>query len=111
MKKLLFRIKYLKKNMAGGRSRVTADLIQLLDKNTVRESLLPFINICLADEDLPLSAKLFVVLWAIEKVAGAGSIITTSSWKLNIRPITLLESIFKLIEVIMHSRLQKASHE
>jgi hypothetical protein len=87
MKELMFRIKCLKKNKAGGRSQVTADLLQLLDENTVREWLMPLINICLADEDLPPSAKLFAV-WAIEKVPGAGSIIT-SSGKLNIRPITL----------------------
>ena len=106
LKELLFRIKCLKKNKAGGRSRVTADLIQLLDETTVSEWLLPLVNDCLADEDLPPTAKLFAV-WAIEKVPGAGSIIT-SSGKLNIRPITLLEPIFKLIEAIIHSRLQKA---
>ena len=106
MKELMFRIKRLKKNKAGGRSRVTADLLQLLDEDTVREWLMPLINRCLADEDLPPSAKLFAV-WAIEKVPGAGSIIT-SSGKLNIRPITLLEPTFKLIEAIIHSRLQKA---
>ena len=106
LKQLVHRIKHLSKKKAGGRSKVTSDLIQLLDEDTVREWLLPLINQCLSQEDLPPTAKKFAV-WAIEKLIGAGSIIT-SKGKLNIRPITLLEPVFKLIEAIILSRLQGA---
>ena len=100
------RIKHLRKGKAGGRSQVTADLLQQLDTETVKEWVLPFVNNCLEQDDIPPTGKLFAV-WAIEKIPGAGSIIT-STGKLNIRPITLLEPIFKLIESIIHTRLSRA---
>ena len=55
---------------------------------------------------IPDSAKLFSV-WSIEKEKGSGSIIT-STGKLNIRPISLFETYYKLIERIIQSRLQAA---
>jgi hypothetical protein len=86
------RIKHLRKGKAGGRSQVTADLFQQLDADTVRDWVLPQVNNCLAQDDIPPSGKLFAV-WAIEKVPGEGTIIT-SQGMLNIRTITLLEPIF-----------------
>jgi hypothetical protein len=64
------------------------------------------VNNCLAQDDITPSGKLFAV-WVIEKMPGAGTTIS-SQGKLNIRPITLLEPIFKLIESIMHTRLARA---
>jgi hypothetical protein len=101
------RIKHLRKGKAGGQSQVTADLLQQLDADTVRDWVLPLVNNCMAQDDIPPSGGKLFAVWAIEKVPGAGSIIT-STRKLNIRPITLLEPIFKLIENIIHTPLSKA---
>jgi hypothetical protein len=60
------RIKHLRKGKAGGRSQVTADLMQQLDMETVRGWVLPLVNNCLAQDDIPPTGKLFAV-WAIEK--------------------------------------------
>jgi hypothetical protein len=103
---LKHRIKCLRKKKAGGRSGVTADLLHLLDDETLSQCLLPLINACLALEDIPGSLKLFAI-WAIEKHIGAGAIIT-SAGKLNIRPIVLLEPSYKLIEAIIESRIYPA---
>jgi hypothetical protein len=103
---LKHRIKCMKKNKAGGRSGVTADLLQILDDPILINWILPLINAFMILEDMPPTAKLFAI-WAIEKYKGSGSIIT-SAGKLNIRPIVLLEPIYKLQEAIIHSRLSRA---
>ena len=99
-------MKHLIKGKSGGRSLATADLLQQLDEDTVTDWILPLVNNCLAHDDIPPTGKLFAV-WAIEKIHVAGSIITATG-KLNIRPITLLEPTFKLIESIIHNRLTRA---
>ena len=78
----------------------------MLDSTIVVQWLLPLLNACLTNEDMPGSAKLFAI-WAIEKYIGAGAIIT-STGKLNIRPIVLLEPAFKLLEAVIQSRLSRA---
>ena len=58
---LHYRIKCLKKNKAGGRSGITADILQMLDSDIIVQWLLPLLNACLINEDMPGSAKLFAI--------------------------------------------------
>ena len=99
-------IKCLRTKKTGGWSGVTADLLHLLDEETLSQYLLPLINDCLALEDIPHSLKLFAT-WAIEKHLGAGAIIT-SAGKINIRPIVQLKPSYKLTEAIVESRKSRA---
>ena len=96
----------MKKNKAVGRSGVIADLLQILEDPILMNWILPVINDFILLEVMPPTAEVFAI-WATEKYKGSGSIIT-SAGKLNIRPIVLLELIYKLQEEIIHSRLSLA---
>ena len=94
------------KNKASGPSGLHAESLHYLDDNTLDMWLLPAINHCITTGQIPPELKSFHV-WAIEKEPGVGSILSMTG-KLNIRPISLFETTYKLIERIIQHRLLKA---
>jgi hypothetical protein len=58
-------LRHLGRNKAGGPSGLTTEILVHLDTQTQEEWLLPFVNACLKDKDIPTRIKRFNV-WCIE---------------------------------------------
>ena len=96
-------IKRLRRTKAGGPSGLTTDMIYHLSPRTQETWILPILNHALQSRDLPVITKKFQV-WATEKQPGAGSILKLTG-KINVRPISLFEVLYKLLELILKRRL------
>ena len=91
------------KKKAAGPSGVTVEMLLHLPPDIQEEWLLPFLNKCLENRDIPPFLKKFYV-WPLEKKVGEGSIIHPTD-KMQLRPITLFEVVGKLTEHIINKRL------
>ena len=91
-------------NKSGGPSGLVVESFRWLNDATKTEWLLPWVNHCLETGTSPLSIKKFQV-WATEKSPGEGSMLSHSG-KVNVRPIALFETAYKVIENVIQKRLQ-----
>ena len=105
-------LRHLGRNKAGGPSGLTTEMLVHLDTRTQEEWLLPFLNACIREKDIPSRIKRFNV-WCIEKEQGVGPIMHPTS-KLQVRPISLFEVSLKLVEAVIatriHNTMTKHSH-
>ena len=96
-------IKRMKRKKAGGPSGLTTDMLYHLLPDTQDTWILPILNHALRTHNLPSLTKKFQV-WATEKQPGAGSILKLTG-KINVRPISLFEVLYKLLELLIKRRL------
>ena len=94
-----------KNNKTGGPSGLSYEMIKALSDDTLRQHFLPILNEILLTGNISPTLKGFNV-WALEKEINTGSILELEG-KLNIRPISLFESIIKILERILCYRLWK----
>ena len=97
---------HIKPKKAGGPSTIVVESLKYLHSDTLTNWLLPIVNECLETATIPPDMKKFHV-WAIEKKKGEGTIVQMEG-KLNIRPISLFEVTYKLLELVIKSRVHKA---
>ena len=98
-------LKKMGRNKAPGPSKLTVEMLRHLSPAVQQTWLLPFINQCLQNRDAAPFTKIFNV-WPTEKRPGMGSILRPG--KLQVRPISLLEVPYKLLESIIYRRLMRA---
>ena len=96
----------LGKNKSGGPSQLTAEMLVHASPTAQKEFLLPFVNECIRHQNTPVFTKNFNV-WLIEKTKGVGPILHPTN-KLDVRPISLFEVSFKLVETILATRINDA---
>jgi hypothetical protein len=68
--------------------------------------ILPFLNLCIKQKNTPMFTKMLNV-WCIEKTQGVGPILHPTN-KLDVRPISLFEVSFKLMETVLATRISNA---
>ena len=88
---------------APGPSGVTYDMLKALSPQDLETYILPILNTILRTHHTPTILKCFQV-WPTEKEPNSGSIITVAG-KINVRPISLYETLAKLLETIITYRL------
>ena len=96
----------LGKNKSGGPSQLTAEMLIYSSPAAQAKFLLPFVNMCILNRDTPMFTKKFNV-WCIEKTKGVGPILHPTN-KLDVRPISLFEVSFKLVETVLATRINEA---
>ena len=96
----------LGKNKTGGPSHLTAEMLIFASESAQLQYILPFVNQCIKNKNTPLFTKNFNV-WLIEKTKGVGPIMHPTN-KLDVRPISLFEVSFKLVETILATRINDA---
>ena len=90
-------------NKSPGPTGVTYEMLRYLADETIQEYLLPTINKVLTEGCTDNILKTFHV-WCTEKSQGVGSILNIEG-KPNVRPISLYETLTKIIETIITQRL------
>ena len=103
---LKFALKRMGKNKSGGPSGLTAEMLLHAPPAVQEQYLLPFVNECIKNRNTPDWSKKFNV-WCIEKTQGVGTIMHPTN-KLDVRPISLFEVSFKLVETILATRINDA---
>ena len=68
--------------------------------------IIPFLNLCIQQKNTPMFTNMFNV-WCIEKTQGIGPILHPTN-KLDVRPISLFEISFKLMETVLATRINNA---
>ena len=96
----------LGKNKTGGPSQLTAEMLLFASDTAQTQYLLPFVNQCISKKNTPIFTKKFNV-WLLEKTKGVGPIMHPTN-KLDVRPISLFEVSFKLVETIIATRINDA---
>ena len=96
----------LGKNKTGGPSELTAEMLVFASPAAQTAFILPFVNECIRHKNTPMFTKNFNV-WLIEKTKGVGPILHPTN-KLDVRPISLFEISFKLVETILATRINDA---
>jgi hypothetical protein len=95
---------HMGKNKSPGGTLITVEHLHYLSDEQKQKWLIPYLNDCLSDKDIPRYTKPFNI-WNTEKSPGTGSIMHPTE-KLNVRPICLLEIPAKLVEAVITHRLQ-----
>ena len=96
----------LGRNKSGGPSQLTAEMLIFASPAAQAKYILPFLNTCIENKNTPMFTKLFNV-WCIEKTKGVGPIMHPTN-KLDVRPISLFEVSFKLMETVLATRINDA---
>ena len=96
----------LGRNKSGGPSQLTAEMLIYASPEAQARFILPFVNMCLLNKNTPMFTKQFNV-WLLEKTQGVGPIMHPTN-KLDVRPISLFEISFKLVETVLASRINDA---
>ena len=103
MSELRWALNKLGKNKSAGPSGLTAEMLLHASSEAQENFILPFVNSCMAKKDTPSYTKRFYV-WCTEKVPGVGSVMHPTK-KLDVRPISLFEISYKLVETILAERI------
>ena len=98
----------LGKNKSTGPSGLSAEMLLHASPAARAKYILPFANSCLRNKNTPSYLKRFYV-WCIEKVKGVGPIMHPTK-KLDVRPISLYEISYKLVETILAERISAATN-
>jgi hypothetical protein len=96
----------LGENKSGGPSQLTAEMRIYSSPAAQTKFLLAFVNMRILNRNTPMFTKKFNV-WCIEKTKGVGPILHPTN-KLEVRPISLFEVSFKLVETILVTRINDA---
>ena len=96
----------LGRNKSGGPSQLTAEMLIFASPEAQAKFILPFLNLCIQQKNTPMFTKMFNV-WCIEKTQGVGPILHPTN-KLDVRPISLFEVSFKLMETVLATRISNA---
>ena len=96
----------LGRNKSGGPSTLTAEMLIFASDSAQMQYILPFVNQSIINKNTPEFTKKFNV-WLIEKTKGVGPIMHPTN-KLDVRPISLFEVSFKLVETILATRINDA---
>jgi hypothetical protein len=103
---LRFALKRMGKNKLGGPSGLTDEMLLYASSAAQEQYLLPFVNECIKNRNTPDWSKKFNV-WCIENTQGVGTIMHPTN-KLDVRPISLFEISFKLVETVLATRINDA---
>ena len=103
MSELRWALNKLGKNKSTGPSGLSAEMLLYASPAAQETYILPFVNSCMKKKDTPSYTKRFYV-WCTEKVPGVGSVMHPSN-KLDVRPISLFEISYKLVETILAHRI------
>ena len=95
----------LGKNKSGGPSTLTAEMLIFASDSAQMKYIHPFVNQCIINKNTPAFTKKYV--WLIEKTKGIGPIMHPTN-KRDVRPISLFEVSFKLVETILATRINDA---
>jgi hypothetical protein len=96
----------LGRNKSGGPSQLTAEMLMFASPEAQAAFILPFLNLCIQQKNTPMFTKMFNI-WCIEKTQGVGPILHPTN-KLDVRPISLFEVSFKLMETVLATRISNA---
>ena len=96
----------LGRNKSGGPSQLTAEMLIFASPAAQAKYILSFLNACIENKNTRMFSKMFNV-WCIEKTQGVGTIMHPTN-KLDVRPISLFEVSFKLMETVLATRINDA---
>ena len=96
-------LKRFGKNKSPGPSGLTAEMLLHASPKTQETFLLPYVNDCITQRNTPKYSKNLNV-WCLEKTQGVGSIMHPTN-KLDVRPLSLFEVSYKLVEHILAKRI------
>ena len=91
------------KNKSPGPSGLTAEMLRHASTEAQETFILPYVNDCIKQRNTPQYTKNLNV-WCLEKVQGAGSTMHPTN-KLDVRPLSLFEVSYKLVEIILAKRI------